>query len=112
MAHLRTDNRALWLWLFNDGGAWTADDLVRERGRGAALAAADMAQRGLLEKLEPIAGSARLRYAVTGTCLVPQGLHVAEVQGEELFPTTAAPAPARWKWPKASPHTHLLPRAQ
>jgi hypothetical protein len=84
MIDLRTPNRELWLWLFHDGGAWTAHDLARQIGKDDIervfnqLSA--MERRGLLVKLPPLPGCRRLRYAVTGTCLVPHGLHVGEVQ--------------------------------
>jgi hypothetical protein len=80
---LREPNRSLWLWLFNDGGAWTAHDLARQLGQEVERTfnqLSCMERRGILAKLPPSEGSRRLRYVVTGTCLVPHGLHVAEVQ--------------------------------
>lgn len=87
MLDLANPNRELWLWMFSDGGAWTAYDLARQLGREDITAVFDqlsgMARRGLVEKMKPTPDSRRLRYAVTGTCLVPHGMHVAEVQMDE-----------------------------
>jgi hypothetical protein len=83
---LADPNRQLWLWLLQKGGAWTAHDIAQQLGLQASdvfWQLSGMARRGLLEKLAPEAGSRRLRYAVTGTCQVPAGLCVAEVQASD-----------------------------
>jgi hypothetical protein len=95
---LREPNRVLWLWLFNDGGAWTAHDLAHELGQDVERTfnqLSGMARRGIVERMTPEAGTRRLRYAVTGVCLVPHGLHVAEVQlaEDEIGDAVAPPMP-------------------
>lgn len=83
MPQIADKNRELWLWLFNDGGAWTAHDLAREFGREVDemfRQLTGMAARKLIDRMPPTEGTRRLRYAVTGTCLVPLGMCVAEVQ--------------------------------
>jgi predicted transcriptional regulator len=85
MPKLSEPNRDLWLWLLNDGGAWTVADLAKEIERDPQRLfdqVANMAAKGIVEKLPPVPGSRRLRYAVTGTCRVPLGMHVAEVQAQ------------------------------
>ena len=85
MPHITDDSKALWLYLFHAGGTWTA--------RGVADAMDldidhvfnrlnSMARRGLLVKLPGTAANRRQRYTVMGTCQVPSGLCVAEVQAE------------------------------
>jgi hypothetical protein len=85
MPQIKESNRDLWVWLLNDGGAWTAHDIAKEVEREVddvfnRLAA--MAAKGFVVKLPPANGSRRLRYAVTGTCRIPFGMRVAEVQAE------------------------------
>ncbi len=80
---LSDPNRALWLWLLQKGGAWTAHAVAHQLRLHASdvfWALTAMTRRGLVEKQSPEPGSRRLRYAVTGTCLVPNGLCVGEVQ--------------------------------
>jgi hypothetical protein len=83
MPRMADENRELWLWLLADAGAWTVADLSIARGMPVERVfsqVSGMAAKGHLEKLAPLSGSRRLRYAVTGTCRVPLGMHVAEVQ--------------------------------
>lgn len=85
MPRIADENRDLWLWLLRDGGAWTAKDLARELGREPEdifwrLNQMSQSRRGLVQIMPANAGDRRFRYAVTGTCRVPVGLHVAEVQ--------------------------------
>lgn len=87
MVKLQEANRKLWLWLMYDGGAWTNADLAAHLKRDAETLRQDlyvMAERSLIEKLPPLPGQRNLRYAVTGTCLVPYGLHLAEVQADTI----------------------------
>lgn len=89
MPRMSDEAREVWLFLLNDDGAWTVADLAArlqcdpdrlfDRLSG-------MAAKEHLAKLPPAPGSRRLRYAVTGTCRVPQGMHVAEVQWPEVSP--------------------------
>lgn len=83
MPRMSDENKDLWLWLLNDDGAWTVADLAQLLNRDPDRLFSQlngMANKGHLEKLPPIEGSRRLRYAVTGTCRIPLGLRVAEVQ--------------------------------
>jgi hypothetical protein len=77
------ENKELWLWLLNDAGAWTVMDLAMHLRRDPDRLFAQlsgMVNNGHLEKFPPSEGSRRLRYGVTGTCRIPLGLHVGEVQ--------------------------------
>lgn len=92
MIQLKEPNRKLWLWLLYDGGAWTATDLAShmQQDRDETFwQLYAMAKRGLVEKLAPLAGSRANRFAVTGTCKVPYGIHVAEVQADLVAPVSA-----------------------
>lgn len=85
MPRIAEDNRKLWLWLLADGRAWTARDLAIELGKlpeDVFWQLNQMAQprRGLVQMMPAQPGDVRFRYAVTGTCRVPVGMHVAEVQ--------------------------------
>jgi hypothetical protein len=76
-------NRALWVWLCMNGGKWTAQELAKHYGGDSqelfrSLHA--MARRQLIAQFPPEAGQHRKRYAVTGTCLIPYGVSVAETQ--------------------------------
>lgn len=83
MPRMSDENKQLWLWLLNDAGAWTVMDLAMRLKRDPDRTfwqLSGMVSNKHIEKLRPIQGSRRLRYAVTGTCRIPLGLHVAEVQ--------------------------------
>lgn len=80
---LSDPSRSLWLFLLHQGGQWTASEVARRNDISAAeafQALTAMSRRNLVEKFEPAAGKFRLRYGVTGTCSVPSGFSVAEVQ--------------------------------
>ena len=90
---LTDESKDIWLWLFHAGGAWTAYEVARQLRRDADEVfwrLSGMARRGLIVKLAPAIGSRRLRYAVTGTCLVPNGMCVAEVQPVDHHETEPA----------------------
>ncbi|MFA7291877.1 MAG: hypothetical protein WC023_06470 [Rhodocyclaceae bacterium] len=76
-------NRKLWLWLRGNGGKWTAEELAKRIG-GDSLdlfrSLHAMARRELVAKYPPEPGQRKQRYAVTGTCLIPYGVSVAEAQ--------------------------------
>lgn len=83
MTAILDDTRELWLWLLHRGGKWTAQEVARTHGGDSQqifrrLHA--MHRRQLVEQFPPEAGSRFKRYGVTGTCLVPVGMAVAEVQ--------------------------------
>jgi hypothetical protein len=85
MPCISDDNRELWMWLLHDGRALTAAEVARELGKkpqDVFWQLNQMAQprRGLVQIVPALPGDRRFRYAVTGTCRVPLGLHVAEVQ--------------------------------
>jgi predicted transcriptional regulator len=85
MPLIADDNRELWLWLFRDGRALTAREVAREMGREPEkvfwqLNQMSQKRRSLVEIMPAREGDRRFRYAVTGTCRVPVGMHVAEVQ--------------------------------
>lgn len=91
---LTDPSRDIWLWLFHDGGAWTASDIAQQMHRetdDVFWRLSGMERRGVVVKMAPSPGCRRLRYAVTGTCLVPNGMCVAEVQANE---DGATPAPS------------------
>lgn len=76
--------RAIWLWLLQHGGRYTAAEIAHGLGKDtdpvfAQLTA--MCTRGLVAKFPPESSDGRrLRYGVTGLCGIPQGMRVAEVQ--------------------------------
>lgn len=76
-------NRRIWTWLCTQGGKWTAQELARHMGGDSqqifrSLHA--MSRRELVAQFDPEPGSRYKRYGVTGTCLVPYGVSVAETQ--------------------------------
>jgi hypothetical protein len=80
---LTPPKRRIWLWLCTEGGKWTARELAQRIGGDSQeifRALHGMHVRNLVEQFEPDAGGRYKRYGVTGTCLVPIGLTVAEVQ--------------------------------
>lgn len=81
--NLSDENRRIWLWLCTQGGKWTAREVSQRIGvdsQKVFRAVHAMARRELIAQYPPAEGSRYKRYAVTGTCLVPMGLSVAEVQ--------------------------------
>jgi len=83
MTCLTEPSRDMWLWLFNQGGRYTANEVAAHFNWSVEYAVDrlfSMAGRGQLEKFPPAPGSRRQRYGVTGTCRVPTGMTVGEVQ--------------------------------
>jgi hypothetical protein len=83
MTQLQTSNRKLWLWLFHEGGRYTAHEVAAHMDWCSEFAVQQlfsMQRRQLIAKFPPAKGSRRKRYGVTGTCQVPTGFSVAEVQ--------------------------------
>lgn len=83
MTVLAKETRDLWLWLLHRGGKWTAQEVAQHFGGDSKelfrrLHA--MKRRHLVQQFPPDAGSRFNRYGITGTCLVPVGMAVAEVQ--------------------------------
>lgn len=73
-------NRTIWLILLQEGGYWTSAELATRAGFNPPAvyrALHDMLRRGLIASQDQ---GRRKGYGVTGTCLVPLGLRVAEVQ--------------------------------
>lgn len=80
---LQDPSRGLWLWLFNEGGRYTAHEIAVSQDWAVEYALERvfaMSRRGQIHKFPPAEGSRRQRYGVTGTCKVPTGMTVAEVQ--------------------------------
>jgi hypothetical protein len=80
---IQDQNRDLWLWLFNEGGRYTAAEIAKAHDISASLAMQrlySMQRRDLIAKFPPAAGSRRQRYGITGLCEVPCGMTIAEVQ--------------------------------
>lgn len=76
--------RTIWLWLLNEGGFWTAAEIARKTEKEVdevfnCLTAMSRSDRNLVKKQQS-PHSRRLVYGVDGTCLVPCGLALAEVQ--------------------------------
>ena len=79
------DTRTIWLFLLNVGGYWTASEVANRIGYKTEVvfnALTGMERRGLIKKHKG-EKTHRLVYGVDGTCLVPCGLSVAEVQVDE-----------------------------
>lgn len=76
-------NRALWLWLCSRGGYWTAQEVAQHYGGDSVdifRSLHSMHRRDLVAQFPPEEGGKRKRYGVTGTCLIPYGVCVAEAQ--------------------------------
>lgn len=74
--------KEVWLYLLNEGGYWTARQLATNLKVDIDKildALHGMERRNLVKKQHGIE-SRRLIYGIDGTCLVPCGLAVAEVQ--------------------------------
>lgn len=75
-------NKHIWFWLFSEGGYWTAEEVARRIGyepqkvfRGLQA----MCRNGTVAK-QRTTGTHKYSYGVDGTCLVPKGMRLAEVQ--------------------------------
>lgn len=77
------ETHRVWLFLLHRGGKWTAKEVTQRVGGDSQqifrrLHA--MHRRNLVEQFDPAPGSRFKRYGVTGTCLIPLGLAVGQVQ--------------------------------
>lgn len=80
---MQQNNRELWMWLFNEGGKYTAAEIAEHYGWHVDYAVKviySMHRNHLVEKFPPEKNNRRQRYGITGTCQVPQGMRLAEVQ--------------------------------
>ena len=72
-----------WLVMLTEGGLWTAEELAQRVGAPCAKLSSGLSQlhrhRAVVQH-PPAEGEIGLRYGVTGTCRVLQGLRVGEVQ--------------------------------
>ena len=74
--------KSIWLWLLQEGGKWTAAGVAEALGKSvdevfeviSRLEVRGMVKKGKAENHR------RLVYWVDGTCAIPQGMAVAEVQ--------------------------------
>ncbi|WP_294767185.1 hypothetical protein [uncultured Rhodoferax sp.] len=74
--------REIWLWLLNEGGYWTASEIARRtdnKVEDVFNCLSGMERRDLIKKRKG-EKTHRLVYGVDGTCLVPCGLSLGEVQ--------------------------------
>lgn len=79
---LSDENRMIWLWLLNEGGYWTAREIAQRVGMDPLVVfrrCGAMVRRSLIVSRKG-EGQRYLSYGVTGTCLVPKGMTVAEAQ--------------------------------
>lgn len=77
-------NKQVWLWLLNNGGYWTSDEIARRSGlepERVFRSLHAMARRQLIAKNKSQFHS-KISYGVDGTCFVPKGMRMAEVQAE------------------------------
>ncbi len=82
MKPLVPNNRAMWELLFTTGEKLTAAEVADRVGIESMTAfwgLQNMARRGLI-KTQPHPTSRYLTYSVDGMCMVPRGMHLAEVQ--------------------------------
>jgi hypothetical protein len=83
MSAMLDETRKVWLWLLHRGGKWTAQELARHYG-GDSMELFKRLHRmhrlKLVEQYPPAQGCRFKRYGVSGTCLVPTGMAVGEVQ--------------------------------
>lgn len=80
---ISNENQKLWVWLCTRGGKWTAQELAHNLGGDSQRIFRQlhgMSRRQLVAQFDPEQGSRYKRYGVTGTCLVPYGVSVAETQ--------------------------------
>ena len=74
--------KSIWLWLLQEGGYWTANEIAAQnklKVDDVFEVLSRMAVRNLIKKRKS-ANCRRLVYGVDGTCMVPCGMAVAEVQ--------------------------------
>lgn len=80
---LAKDSRDLWIFLMQNGGAWTCKQIAETFG-GDSQEIHTVVNRLMVKKyveiLPPAEGSRWKRYMVTGLCKVPSGMYLAEVQ--------------------------------
>ena len=80
---MQQTNRNLWLMLFNEGGRYTAAELADRLSVHTDYMVEQLNslhRARLIEKFQPEVGQRRLRYGITGSCSIPRGMTLAEVQ--------------------------------
>lgn len=85
MTAILDETQQLWIWLLHTGGKWTAQEVAQRcggDGQRVFRRLHGMHRRKLVEQFPPAEGCHRKRYAVTGTCLIPLGLCVGQVQAD------------------------------
>ena len=76
--------KAIWLWLLHEGGYWTAAEIASMMERSPADiygCITRLETRGHIKKLKT-ENCKKLAYGIDGTCNIPLGLCVAEVQAD------------------------------
>jgi hypothetical protein len=75
-------NRLIWQWLFDNGGFWTKAEIAIQMGlrQKEVSDAIDKMVRGRTVAKQRTVGTHLASYGVDGTCLVPKGLRLGEVQ--------------------------------
>lgn len=84
MTKMQEPNRALWLWLFNEGGRYSVVEIAEKFDWSVDYATMQiyaMARSNRVQKFkEKLNNRIRLKFGVTGLCEVPFGMTLAEVQ--------------------------------
>lgn len=82
MKTLVPKNREIWELLFRTGEQLTASEVAARVGVDSMVAfwgLQNMARRSLI-KVKPNPSTRWLNYCVDGTCMIPRGMSIAEVQ--------------------------------
>ncbi|MES2415117.1 MAG: hypothetical protein V4614_15025 [Pseudomonadota bacterium] len=82
MPTLNDTNKEIWQWLFQAGGSWTVSEIGASMGKPSdqVFTCVNAMMRRQLVNAHKDPKGRRLRYGIDGTCLVPQGMRLAEVQ--------------------------------
>ena len=84
MTKMQEPNRALWLWLFSEGGRYSVVEIAKKFEWSvdyATMQIYSMFRQNRVQKFSETSNNRlRVKFGVTGLCEVPSGLTLAEVQ--------------------------------
>lgn len=84
MTKMQEPNRALWLWLFSEGGRYSVVEIAQKFEWSvdyATMQIYSMLRQKRVQKFsEKPNNRLRVKFGVTGLCQVPTGMTLAEVQ--------------------------------